>query len=181
MRKSLKVRAESGLHNGPVPFGYIVLVAGGVPQIAEKAGNAVLDLYQRRSIGASTGSLAVLLSEQGFKTLKGGCFTPHAVRDILSCRFYTDRVSFDGHEFPGQHEAIITEELFERVQLRKRAKSVTRTGVGPRGLLKGMIACGLCGNGVQSDRHRLGGAMYRERHSHECSTNNRPMYGEKSG
>jgi len=50
VRKSLKVRAESGLHNGPAPFGYIVPVACGVPQITEKAGDAILDVYQRRAI-----------------------------------------------------------------------------------------------------------------------------------
>lgn len=36
VRKSLKFRAESGLHNGPLPVGYSVLAAGGVPQITEK-------------------------------------------------------------------------------------------------------------------------------------------------
>ena len=46
---------------------------------------------------------------------------------------------------------------------------------GPKGLLQGMIACGNCGKGIQSDRHRYGGAMYRERHSHDCVTNGRSM------
>ena len=179
VRKSLKVRAESGLNNGPVPFGYHVPVPGGSAQISERDGGAVLDVYHRRSTGASNGSLAELLNRQGFKTSKGGNFTAHALRDILNCRFYLGKVSFDGHEYPGQHEGLITEELFERVQLRKKAKSVSRTVVGPKGLLQGMIACGECGNGVQSDRHRLGGAMYRERHSHDCFTNNRSIMAKK--
>ena len=179
VQKSLQVRAESGLRTGPIPFGYHLPDSGGVAQIDEKDGRAVLEVYQRRAIGASTGSLAVWLNHQGFKTLKGGNFTAHAVRDMLSCRFYLSKVSYNGHEYPGQHEAIITEELFERVQARKKAKGITRTVAGPSGLLQGMIACGQCGNGVQSDRHRFGGAMYRERHSHRCSTNNRSIMAKR--
>ena len=34
-------------------------------------------------------------------------------------------------------------------------------------------------NGVQSDRHRFGLAMYRERHAHQCSTNNRSVMAKR--
>ena len=100
VQKSLQVRAESGLRTGPIPFGYHLPDSGGVAQIDEKDGRAVLEVYQRRAIGASTGSLAVWLNHQGFKTLKGGNFTAHAVRDMLSCRFYLSKVSYNGHEYP---------------------------------------------------------------------------------
>ena len=63
-------------------------------------------------------------------------------------------MSYHKEEYPGQHEAIITEDLYQRVQARKKAKAITRMVVGPKGLLQGMIACGQCGKGVQSDRHR---------------------------
>ncbi len=35
-----------------------------------------------------------------------------------------------------------------------------------------MVACSHCGNGLQSDRHRQQVPLYRERHAHECPTNN---------
>ena len=104
--------------------------SGGVAQIAKKQGDAVLEVYQRRSFGASNGSLAVFLNNQGVKTMKGGKFTAHAGRDILNCRFYLGKVSDNGEYFQGQHEALISEELFKQAQGRKQAKRITRTVAG---------------------------------------------------
>ena len=121
------------------------------------------------------GLLANWLNNSGFKTRKGGIFTSHSIKDMLSCRFYLGKVRNNGEEYSGRHEPIISEELFNRVQARKHSRSNVRTVQGPKGLLQGIISCGNCGNGIQSDRHRLGGPMYRERHAHQCGTNGRSM------
>ena len=42
-------------------------------------------------------------------------FTAHAMKDIFNCRFYVGVVTHKGTEYPGQHEAIISEELFQAV------------------------------------------------------------------
>ena len=42
---------------------------------------------------------------------------------------------------------------------------------GPQGLLQGFVAGSHCGNRLQSDRHYQRVPLYRERHAHECSTN----------
>jgi hypothetical protein len=91
---------------------------------------------------------------------------------MLGCRFYLGKVVYNDEEHPGQQEPIISEELFLKAQARKRQKGVARTVTGPKGVLQGMISCGNCGKGIQSDRHRYGGPMYRERHAIECTTNN---------
>jgi hypothetical protein len=167
-------KAQSGIPVGPVPFGYRA-VNGGVPQVVKAEAEGVLEAFICRAGGESTGAIATWLNSHGFKTLKGGYFTAHAVKDMLNCRFYLGKVRYQTEEYPGQHEAIITEELFQRVQARKKSRIITRTVVGPKGLLQGMVACGQCGRGIQSDRHRFGGAMYRERHSHQCMTNGRSI------
>jgi site-specific DNA recombinase len=179
VRKSQRQRAELGLPLGHVPFGYRTPEPGRVPQLEPREAAAVREVYKRRAEGESTGSLATWLNNQGFKTLKGGIFTAHAVKDMLNCRFHLGKVSYNTEEYPGQHEAIITEELFQRVQARKVKRAITRTVAGPKGLLQGMVACGQCGKGVQSDRHRYGGAMYRERHSHQCTTNGRSIMAQR--
>ena len=83
VRKALSVRAESGFQIGPVPFGYLALEPGGVAQVVECEAEAILQVYQRRQDGESTGSLANWLNDLGFKTRKGGIFTSHAVKDML--------------------------------------------------------------------------------------------------
>ena len=132
-----------------------------------------------RANGDTTGTIADWLNSQGFKTRKGGIFTSHAVKDMLDCRFYLGKVIYNDQEYPGQHEAIISEYLYQRVQSRKQHRTITRTVQGPKGLRQGMISCGNCGKGIQSDRHRYSGAMYRERHSHECTTNGHSMMALK--
>jgi len=102
-------------------------------------------------------------------------FTAHAIKDMLNNRFYLGKILYQDDEYPGKHEAIISEDLYERVQARKKRRTVTRAVVGPKGILQGMLSCGNCGKGLQSDRHRLGGPMYRERHSIECVTNNKSI------
>ena len=177
--KSQRLRAELGFPVGPVPFGYGVLEPGGIPQLYGEEPGAVCKIYERRTLGESHGSLAAWLNNQGFKTTAGGFFTSHAVRDLLACRFYLGKIAYRGEEYPGRHEAIVSEDLFQRVQARKQNRGSIRSVQGPKGILQGLIACGNCGNRIQSDRHRLGGSMYRERHSHQCSTNNRSIMAKK--
>jgi hypothetical protein len=177
--KSQRYRASIGLPVGPIPFAYRTLEPGGVPHLEPAKPAAVLQVFMGNTSGDSMGTSADWLNAQGFKTRTGGIFTPHAVRDMLNCRFYVGKISYNGHEYQGQHEAFISEELFEKVQSRRKRRPIVRTVHGAKGLLQGMISCGSCGNGIQSDRHRYGGAMYRERHSHECTTNGRSLMALK--
>jgi len=173
--KAQRYRASIGMPVGPIPFGYDVIEPGGVPQMVGKEVAVVRQIFERRSNGESTGTIASWVNSQGFKTRKGGIFTSHTIKDMLGCRFYLGIVRYGEEEYPGQHEAIIAEDLYQRVQSRKRHGAIIRTVQGPKGVLQGIINCGNCGNKIQSDRHRFGGAMYRERHSHQCSTNNRSI------
>ena len=175
VKKAVRQRAIQGLPVGPVPFGYRTPLPGGVPELVEGESEAVLEVFERRANGDSTGTLANWLNVHGFKTRKDGIFTSHAVKDMLNCRFYLGRVQHNDDEHTAQHASLISEELYQRVQARKQHRGVVRSVQGPKGLLQGKVYCGNCGRGIQSDCHRYGGAMYRERHSHECATNGRSM------
>ncbi len=169
--KAQRERVNLGRPNGPTPFGYEVSEPGGVPMVVLRKAEAIQQVYERRALGESTGSLARWLNSAGFRTQKGHIFTSHAVKDLLNTRFYVGRIEYQGEEFPGRHQAIIREELYERVQSRRQRREVTRTVEGPKGLLQGIVFCGQCGHRLQSDRHRLGAPRYRERHALECPNN----------
>jgi site-specific DNA recombinase len=171
--KAQRRRAESGLPVGPVPFVYYgTLESSKIPRLNEREAQAMKEAFQRRAEGQSYGGIAAWLNEQGFRTRKGHPFTAHAVKDILNNHFYCGYVKYKGKEYLGKHEAIISEDLFQRVQARKQHRQQVRLVHGPKGLLQGMIACSHCGNGLQSDRHRQQVPLYRERHAHECPSNN---------
>ncbi len=168
-------RAREGLNVGPVPFGYTVLEPGGVASIEPTEADAVRTAFAMSAARRPNGEIARWINSQGLNTRSGRMFTPHSVRDLLRCRFYVGVVTYRGEEFPGKHEALVTSELFERVQVPRRVRrGQGRRSVGmPRGLLSGRLLCVRCRNRLQSDRNRVGNPMYRERHGWECETNGR--------
>ncbi len=175
VKKSQRVRAESGLPVGPIPFGYKMDQPGGIPVLVEQEAEAVRQVFERRARGESNSSSAGWLNTQGFRTKKDRIFTEHAIKDMLGCRFYLGKIGYGQEEFVGQHSAVISAELFDRVQRRRKARTVARRVDGPKGLMQGMLSCGNCGHPIQSDRHRYQSPMYRERHSFECETKGRSV------
>ena len=176
--KAVHERAEVGLPVGPIPFGYLQLEPGGVPVAEADKAAVIRHAFSRRADGESCDSIAKWVNDQGFLTKGGNWFAAHAMKDIFNCHFYVGIVTYKGTEYPGQHESIITEELFRAVQDRRHGPPGPRKTWGAAGTLQGLIACGNCGTPVQSDRSRLGAPMYRERHSLDCFTNGRSAMAE---
>lgn len=182
--KGLKERAINGLPNGDLPFGYrreegdstnkrIIRV---VPEEAE----AIKQIFQMYASGGhSLASLATWLNQKGFRTrnkqkLSDGSgntiagpqpFTLYSVRWLLHGQFFTGKVSYKGQLYPGAHQAIIDDELFNRVQERlKLAKSRSKT-YSPSYrlyLLKGLVRCIYCGYPLWSETTTKGYTYYRE-------------------
>ncbi len=87
--------------------------------------------------------IATMLNVRGYKTKRGRRFSKDTARDFLQNRTYTGKVRYQKTErhadgsrcktgtiewFEGQHEALISDELFERCQevRRKRANIVNQ-------------------------------------------------------
>ena len=171
VRKAQRRRFELGLSVGPVPFGYRPSAPGALPEPVAREMGAIRSTFQDRADGVSYGTIATRLNHDGFRTRTDRIFTPHAVRDLIANAFYRGDVSYRGETRRGQHEPLVSSELFQRVQAR-RTRAPVRTVRGPRPLLQGHSFCLRCGHGLQSDRHRGRTPMYRERHAGGCDTNN---------
>jgi len=67
------------------------------------------------------------------------------LHDVLRDRYYLGYVEYEGIEYPGRHEALITPELFERVQkvLDSHSGAGTRTRTHNH-YLKGLMWCAQC-------------------------------------
>ena len=174
--KSQRHKAEGGLPSGPVPFGYVIGERGEVANVEPREGEAIQQAFAARAAGQSNGQIAEMLNRDGFRTRNGHLFTAHAMKDMFNCRFYTGVVLFQGQVFPGRHEALIADELFDRVQARRAHRGPhRRTADRPRGVLAGIIKCARCGNSLHAERGRDSAAMYRERHGRPCETNRRSL------
>jgi len=83
---------------------------------------------------------------------------------LLNNRILIGRVSHKGDTFPGEHEAIIEDSLWEKVQktLADNTRSRSdKTRSETTALLKGLIKCGHCGNAMGPTYTRKDGKTYR--------------------
>jgi len=196
VRKGLEQRATEGKHTGGIPFGYESCWIdgdkgerkrlcdpehpGGI-HVHVKEGPVVTELFRRYARGTTTLSqLAAWLNEQGFRTrnmhplpdangnLISGprLFTTASVRGILHNPFYTGQIAHRGKLLPGIHEALISQDIFEAVQIamkKNSGRSETLQAKPQREyLLKGIIRCAYCGMPLWAQTYNSGETYYRE-------------------
>ena len=170
--KAQRQRVELGLPVGDIPFGYHRSkdprqAAVTVPTEAL----AVRQAFEMRAQGESHGSIAAYFNAGGFQTRTGRRFTEYSIRDMLATRFYVGVIRYRGEEYPGKHQAIIPEDLYQQVDQRRTKHGRKNTKGGITGALQGILSCGHCGNPVHSERNHQGDPRYRERHGWPCVTN----------
>ena len=159
--KGKKERTQQGFHNNIAPFGYRknedkVLV----PDEVEAEGlRLAFEMYATDQY--SDMEIATMLNERGYKTKRGRRFSKDTARDFLQNRTYTGKVRYQKTErhadgsrcktgtiewFEGQHEALISDELFERCQevRRKHAKHRQATVKYNPYLLRDIVYCYRC-------------------------------------
>lgn len=154
------------------PLGYTVLHSKETPVVVpEKATivRLIYDLYTNQ--GISLYGIAKKLNELGYKTNRGKPFERRSIRYILENPFYSGKVAWNRHatgEAPsqdhpnqiiqvGKHEAIISQEQFDRAQQRLIAEYIPRNSKPPeshRHWLSGMVKCHSCGRSLAVSMHR---------------------------
>jgi hypothetical protein len=151
--------------------------------IHPKEGPAVTELFKRYATGTTTlAQLAAWLNESGFRTrdhhklpdangnLTAGArlFTTASVRCILHNPFYAGKIMHRGKVLVGAHEPIMSQEIFDSVQITMKKNSGRSETLHPRPereyLLKGIIRCGYCGMPMWAQTYTNGRRYYREHH-----------------
>ncbi len=196
VKKSLDQRAREGKHAGGIPFGYESCWIRGKydektlrcnPEhpagihIHSTESPKVTELFKRYSSGSTTLSqLALWMNEQGLRTrnmhkLPGPdgtlsaeprLFTTASIRGILHNLFYAGKVKYNDESFPGIHEPLVSQEIFEIVQVTLKKNSGRSETMSPRPerqyLLKGLVRCAYCGMPMWSQTYDNGHRYYRE-------------------
>lgn len=135
---------------GTLPLGYRVknrrLV--GVPEEAAQ----VRHIMERYLVLGSVPDLVIELEREGYRTKvqkrasgphRGGCvYQRGTLYHLLSNRIYRGMIVHKGEAFPGEHDAIVDEELWERVHERLKGNasgSSRRRGTQQPSLLTGVV------------------------------------------
>jgi len=136
-RSGMKKRVEEGfwMGGGRIPFGYDYDSSKGilVPNSDADTVRKIYDLYLK---GYSCQHIANVLN------LK----YDRLVQQILLRKSNTGCIVYNGEEYRGKHEAIVSLETYEAAlrayeERSKKAKQITKTGH----LLTGLVYCGVCG------------------------------------
>ena len=162
-------RASIGLRNGGRILGYDLNPENrGIPLVNKEQAALVQDIFSRYLEFGSVGKVVRYLAKQQImrpvytsrrgQEHGGGPFAVQAVINILRNSFYVGKITHKGEIYDGQHEAIIDDMTWEKVQ-----RLLGKLGERPRGLpgvprrrnadaplhiytLKGLLRCGRCGS-----------------------------------
>jgi len=152
-------RAQQGFWNGATPLGYDLDSENkGILCLNKEEAELVNLIF---NIYLKTGSLdrtAAILNEKGYrgkeyvtkkgKLHKGHKFNRVSVSRILRSPTYIGSVRHKGDAYPGKHQAIVSDELFERVNKLLDKNKNTRTNYKEEQkhnfLLRGLLKCGRC-------------------------------------
>ena len=146
---------------GTVPFGYVV---GDRKLVIHEAQAATVRMIFERfaKVGSAT-TLAGTLAREGVLTPRGKPIDKGFLYKLLTNKVYVGEAVHKGTAYPGQHQAIVTRALWDKVHAvlqespRKRAAN-TRTSAPA--LLKGLIF-GPTGCAMSPTHTRKGGRLYR--------------------
>ncbi len=159
-------KAARGEWNGGYrPYGYQVHKTSDkthilVPDPAEAAIVPVIfDRYVNHRLGAK--SIAVWLTDQGHRTRAGRPWSHKAVLPILRNRLYLGEVFFRDTWYPGQHQPLVDQAIFDAAQalLTERGDAHSkRASNASEYLLSGRVRCVGCG------KHFIGSAAHGNRY-----------------
>lgn len=169
-----KQRARTGKHNGKVPIGYrsVKVDERGKETrivVVEEEAALVRNIFEQYATGHGLKAIANDLNRRGYKTKTGKTFSTCAIRDILDNPMFAGKIRYNRYEnwaerrrngkstelilSEGHHPAIISEELWEKVQLLRQKKSVMpKKRFEGEYLLTGLIRCPECGAAMTASR-----------------------------
>jgi site-specific DNA recombinase len=157
-RSGLHEKARQGHLVGSLPWGYVRDPVSKIAMPHPEHAPLVLSIFERYDTGhESDRTLAMWLNAKGARTTKGREFGGDTVRDMLRNAAYCGYVS--GHrdtskQIKGLHEAIVPEELFDRVQERRRYRAAVKQPSPPSDdyLLSKLLRCERCGARMHGTR-----------------------------
>ena len=137
-------RAREGLWKGgstdPVGYDYI----DGQLIINEEEAMQIREVFNLYLQGYGFGRIVKILGSKGYAH-KFGEWSQTRVKAVLTNPLYVGKMTFNGEIFDGQHEPIVSDEVFEKAQKIFESKTYKRNKPDTKSLLGGFIFCKQCG------------------------------------
>ena len=143
-RDKMLQRAQKGMWNGGgIPFGY--KAENKKLAVVEERAKIVRNIYENYILYRSVVKVYEELKNKNIADEKGIPFSKSEIWQILRNATYTGKVKFAKKVYPGNHQAIISEEMFNLAQeIHKERKKTMK--VYKNYPLAGLIQCKQCGS-----------------------------------
>lgn len=167
-KKGLYGRLKQGFYPLHAPIGYLDNGSAKLKTIDPVRGPLVKKAFELYGTGQwSLPRLVDELERQGLRNFKGGKVTLTGLHTLLRNPFYTGviRIRASGEIYQGNHEALISKNLFERVQDIMHGRVGTRVQVHDFRFRR-FITCAACGNSLIGELQK--GRVYYRCHTKAC-------------
>lgn len=184
VRAKLAELTKRGIWNcGLVPYGFNYDPVAKTLHVHPKEAPVVRRIFEEAARLVSLTSIANALNDEGLRTrdrvfkrrdqslvnVGGKRFRSDSLRRIVQNPIYSGRLRFHGEEFPGNHEALVSRELWEQANAAiAQALQPARCWLQARDknfhLLKGLAYCAHCGQAMiptASGKRDPDGKLYR--------------------
>ena len=162
-RDKMFQRAQKGLWNGGnVPYGYSAENKRLIVNVEEAP--RLRFIFQGFAEDPSLSRLREELHRRGCYTRSGKPWSKMALDHILRNPIYCGFIRFNEQRFKGDHEPLIKEVLFDKVQSLRRDRGHGATKSSRVFLLKGLIRCSQCGSLMTphyTQKRHKDGSVYR--------------------
>lgn len=163
--KMAATRKKGKWVGGLNPFGYTV--CGKRLIVDENEAPIVRRIFNRYLEIQSPKQIAYELNQDGIKTSTGKAWDRAHIYRILNNYTYAGKVFYEGHVYPGEHEAIIDDKTWELT--RAFMKANMRSPEKPRRVsssaaLSGIIRCGHCNSVMGPVKSKRWGRVYHYYH-----------------
>ncbi len=161
VRKGQAQKLKEGGYPSRALLGYKTVGEKGrkIHAIDERVAPFIKKMFELYSGGLhSLKTVTDLLYKEGLRNFSGKKVHKSMVAKILSNPFYCGGIKWNGVVYKGNHEPIITKELYDRVQLLLTSKNTPKYGKHAH-LFKQMGKCGQC-NGTATGEIQKGHVYY---------------------
>lgn len=175
VKRGIRAKCEMGWRPCMPPIGYFNRALNGVKDIIvdDERAPYVKEMFARAATGESGRDLKVWLDATEFRTRAGAFITKSQIYSMLKNPFFYGEFQYpksSGKWYKGNHEPLITKELFDRVQAQLYAPPRSKWGA-KYFAFKGIAKCLDCGAqivGEEKFKKRKDGSRNRHIYYH-CS------------
>ncbi len=185
-KKGMLEKAQQGIWPGAAPLGYSNVTGPSGKRIIDVdpvAGPLVAKMFELYAAGdMSVKALATWAKANGLPFKRSHAEVPiSSVHRMLCNLLYTGEYSWDGTLYQGTHKALVSRELWERVQDKMEGRNpYSHHQTKLTFAFSGLVRCGVCIEAGGSERRLLVGEIQKQRyiyyHCAGCQHQKRAVY-----